>query len=108
MNYTNENYKLYIVTEGHVVAYRSRDGFYGRAAGGWLKLHSWLKGRWTQDGRVGRGPLGISLTYSSQAKTPMLIFLSGIYAGYVILWHKINLLLMIAIILFILAKHCQK
>ena len=30
-------------------------------------------------------------------KTPMMIFLSGISAGYVILWHKIILLLMIDI-----------
>ena len=30
-------------------------------------------------------------------KTPMMIFLSGISAGYVILWHKVILLLMIDI-----------
>ena len=41
-------------------------------------------------------------------KTPIMIFLSGISAVYVILWHKIILLLMIVNILFILAKHCQK
>ena len=62
------------ITEGHVVACRSRDGFYGWAEGGWLK------GRWTVD--LGEG----DHTWLQQpGQGPMMIILSGISAGYVIL-----------------------
>ena len=78
------------ITEGHVVCRRSRDCFYGGRRGR-VRTGGREDGDVQEDGpqqlqQPGQGP-----------KTPMMIFLSGISAGYVILWHKIILLLMIDI-----------